>query len=246
MAKEQIQKQNEIKKAPKKTTSIDNPIYTYCESRGNEIIIRFDKDSKTSVAFCRFPDTRECPAESFYKGQCNPDNGAKYYETTITTTTADQIPIKNNNFVNCDSTYQPVCGNDNFTYTNPCLAQIQNISIQYDGPCKDAPVDNNSDEPTAPKNINNQNSGPMPGWLKIVKDFITNSPANNPPAFIEICNLGGSTYYYQSDGCDTCFSTLYDKDSKTICYPNNSALDCPSNFDPQKRTSCQRIWTDER
>jgi len=35
------------------------PEHTFCESRGHELIIRFDKETQSSKAYCRFPDTTE-------------------------------------------------------------------------------------------------------------------------------------------------------------------------------------------
>eukprot|EP01129_Flabellula_baltica_P006539 TRINITY_DN245_c1_g2_i1.p1 TRINITY_DN245_c1_g2~~TRINITY_DN245_c1_g2_i1.p1 ORF type:complete len:231 (+),score=16.27 TRINITY_DN245_c1_g2_i1:432-1124(+) len=35
----------------------------------------------------------------------------------------------------CTKEYRPVCGCNNITYSNPCMASAVNISIQYSGPC---------------------------------------------------------------------------------------------------------------
>ncbi len=36
----------------------------------------------------------------------------------------------------CTLQYEPVCGVDGKTYSNPCFASCENVGIAYEGECK--------------------------------------------------------------------------------------------------------------
>ncbi|MBI4992714.1 MAG: DUF333 domain-containing protein [Candidatus Magasanikbacteria bacterium] len=238
-----------VKKKPQIDTSA-NPAYAYCKKTGNELIIRFNETTSSSVAYCRFVDTTECEAEKFFKQTCAPGQGAKTYALTE----------KNNNFAACTNEYEPICGANGITYTNTCLAQVQGIIISHTGVCapteqKQVVIENkNSTAENTSKNaekiaaVDNQNTSDPSGWLGIIKDFALSAPKSNPPAFIEKCAYSGNTTYYFSPGCDGCATTLYNQNGNIICYPSND-LDntCPAYFTGAYRANyCSKTWQDNR
>jgi len=239
-----------VKKQP---TEPENLAENFCKNSGHELIIRFDQKTQHSKSFCRFSDMTECDANDFYLGNCLPGEGALPKQTKP----KEDINI----FTACGTEYEPVCGQDELTYTNNCLAQIQGIIISHQGACVSGKTTvapdykTNSKTPsTKPKPEEESFSDlpptvdtSVPSWMGVVKDFILSSSANSPKAFIEKCNYGDETYYFQSDGCADCFSILYNKDGDSICYPSNDLNgDCPGSFTNKYRPGCTRIWTDDR
>ncbi|MBI4427391.1 MAG: DUF333 domain-containing protein [Candidatus Magasanikbacteria bacterium] len=231
-----------VKKKPQIDTSA-NPAYAYCKKTGNELIIRFNETTSSSIAYCRFADTTECEAEKYFKQACAPGQGAETYTVTE----------KNNDFTACTNEYEPVCGANGINFTNSCLAQVQGIIISHTGVCapaeqKQIAQDNPSGQTEKIVTVDSQNTTDPSGWLGIIKDFALSAPKSNPPAFIEKCAYSGNTAYYFSPGCDGCATTLYNQNGNIICYPSND-LDntCPAYFTGAYRANyCTKTWQDNR
>lgn len=240
-------KKTEIIKKKPQTEEPTNPSHDYCQKTGNEIIIRMDQTTTSSIAYCRFADGTECEAEKYFKQSCAPGQGAKPY----------QPPEQFDNFSVCTNEYEPVCGANGINYTNACLAQTQGIIISHKGVCKPSELkqpENTIDSSAPAVNQNKSNTtvenqdAVDTGWLGIIKDFALSMPKSNPPAFIEKCVYSNNPIYYSSPGCDGCVTTLYDKTGKVICYPSNDIdNDCPPYFTSVYRAnSCSKIWQDSR
>lgn len=239
-----------IKKKPD-TADIKIQAQNFCEARGYELIIRFDKTAQSSGSFCRFKDGSECEAVAFFTGKCVPGNKGP----TATSTP----PIKTNSLLVCTTDYNPVCGANGINYTNSCVAQAQGIKIARNGVCLNKDIINAQENEPAIKtaeskgeikttnNIIIEKLSPE-SWLPIVKDMVISNPPSDPPAFIEKCTVAGRTYYFRSDGCTNCFAVLYDIGGIPVCYPNNDInSDCPASFDKTYRSKyCTRIWQDPR
>lgn len=219
-----------------------NPAYVYCESQSYELIIRFDKTSQSSKAYCRFPDTTECVAQEFMQGTCKLGQGSKLYYPDAS----------NDEYENCPQTYEPVCTENNITFTNQCIAQKQKAVIIYTGPCiKEEEttinyIETNQEKTEIIEDAPTEIS--LPDWLPILTDLITSEPANEPAAFVEKCIYGTTVVYYQSAGCIDCYNTLYNTNGEVICFPNNdTTASCPSYFDQKNRKYyCEQIWIDTR
>jgi len=239
-----------VKKNPA-TEQSKNPIYDFCESKGYQIIIRFDKTTNGSKAYCHFDDSKECEAESFAKGTCSKENGAVFYNPTPTL-----VPV-------CTITDPVVCGADGKTYINHCSAEKQNVVVKRQGNCADEQTNNiQPTNPLFPDNPVTKNSNPVAttnpvttpstntnlDWLKTATDILGSGLVNNPRAFIEKCNYGGTILYFASEGCTNCFTTLYTENGSILCYPNNDISNsCPTYFNKSNRSkNCSLYWKDKR
>ncbi len=239
----------EQKTAPtviRKPTTEQNlsPIYDFCEKNGNEIIIRFDSETQSSKAYCRFPDTTECPALEYQAGTCLPGQNSQTYKAE-NTVNATEV---------CIQTYDPVCGEDGITYTNDCVAKMQGIKITKTGVC--APVPPVVTQPSLPLPEKNNNISPInsniptnieqnPDWLELIKKFVTSQTAKSPRTRINRCSYNGQTAYLQLDTCTSCYSTLYNSLGRVICYPDHDFSNSCPNFS-LNTANCTRIWTDNR
>lgn len=229
-------------------TEPSNPFYDFCEEQGHQIIIRFDITSNASKAYCRFPDTTECPANTFASGECGPNKGAQIYEP------GSEIQV----YENCTQTYEPVCGEGNITFTNECLAKIQGVKIISSGACptiaeptipttptKDTPTPTISTPPTTDTS---QSPSATPDWVNTAIDIITAQPVSKPKAFIDRCVYNNKTMYYQSAGCPKCRVVLSSETGTALCYPNNDFNNICAKHLPlnNRQDYCKRLWTDSR
>ncbi len=68
----------------------------------------------------------------FVFGCTIPGLGGAANVTNVTNATGNVTNVT----VACQSSYEPVCGNDGVTYNNSCLASTSNVSVASAGPCK--------------------------------------------------------------------------------------------------------------
>ena len=213
--------------------------YTFCESKGYELIIRFDKATQSSKAYCRFPDTTECEAISFLTGKCNQSNSS----TTVEVVKVDQ-PIKT--IKECPKNYDPVCGSNGATFTNECIAASQNVKVISLGTCQKSDSTTSAGSTSGGVTTKIDNSAPY--WLPTITDMFLLEPKSTPAAFVEKCAFDTKIVYYASYGCAACEDMLYDEEAELICYPNKDLTkNCPGYFNLNtKKSYCKRIWTDTR
>lgn len=225
-------------KMPDSETKVE---YTFCESRGFELIIRFDKATQSSKAYCRFPDTTECEAISYMRGECNQGNSSTTYEIVAT----DQ-PIKT--IKECPKNYDPVCGANGATFTNECIATSQNVKVVSLGTCQKSEETTTNNPGIISGTTGSKPDSSQPYWLPIITDMFLLEPKSTPPTFVDKCVFDTKTVYYASYGCANCEDLLYDADANLICYPNKDLTkDCPDYFNLNtKKSYCRRIWTDNR
>jgi len=233
-----------IKKKPV-TPEAKNPAFDYCQNNGFDVVIRFDKTDQASKAYCQFKDGSECEVEEYLQKKCQPGQGGADKNYIASSATA-------NDFAVCTNEFKPVCGANGINYTNTCVAQVQGIKIAHQGVCTKSDsnifINDNVIEPNKDGRTEIDNTPTSVEWLPIVKDFVLASPPVSPHAFIEKCEILGSTYFYLSGSCANCSPEIYNKDGTIICYQNNDLNNsCPMSFTKQNRTKyCERIWQDTR
>ena len=210
--------------------------YDFCENHGNEVIVRFDEGTETSKVYCRFPDTTECEADTFMHGTCYAGNGSTTYETKNHET---EVII-------CSQSYDPVCGKNGITYSNACMASVNNIEIKYEGVCLETQTEENVAQ--EPVNTTAVITKEKPDWLDLIIDLSRTESVQSPRSYIDKCAYSSDILYYQFGGGNNSYSTLYNKDGQAICSPSNEINnDCPDYFKAGDRSrNCKRIWTDDR
>jgi len=235
-------KQTTIQNTPVKPTITKQPViknthedaYDFCEAQGNELIIRFDQETESSKAYCRFSDTTECDAQAVFYATCAPGNGSSKYEF-------EQVE---NKIIFCAEDYTPVCGENGVTYSNECIASTNNIKVDYEGVCLKIQTENATDETNQ---INNTIVKPetTPNWIDVIIEMIKIEPKKTPPAYINQCVYKNNIVYYQSDGCKDCYDILYNNVGQVMCYPSHDLTNQCKDY-LKSNTGCKRIWTDTR
>lgn len=212
--------------------------YDFCEANGNQVIIRFNKDTQASQTFCRFSDTTECDALEYMAGRCGPGKGSKIYPK-------DTTPLSD-----CPTEQKVVCGDNGKSYGNSCLAEKEKAQVVHEGACTEE--ERLAKVPVTTPQVNTptgNGTAPVitkdkPDWLNIAISFITSVPARNPRAFMDKCLVNNSTVYFVKNDD----AILYNENGEAICYPNNDINNsCPGTFDANfRKQNCIRIWTDNR
>lgn len=97
----------------KEKTKIENPASNFCIEEGGSVEIRSNDLGEYGV--CIFNDNSECEEWMFFNGNCN---------------IGDFIREPNKA---CTLEYNPVCGVNGVTYSNPCMAG--EVPIVKEGSC---------------------------------------------------------------------------------------------------------------
>jgi hypothetical protein len=228
-----------IKKAPTSARKIfsDNNTaekYQECRQRGYSIVKKFDQQTEKTRTYCKFNGTA-CLLDKFISGQCGPGKGDIKLEENK----------KPGRPINCKE-YNPVCGENDHTYANRCLAQRTEVNIAHEGYCSNkvavdlsekkkqqnsnnSKVRPNNNQQTSNQNNNegNQdNQQKIPNWVDIV---ISLSKSDNQ-AYIKRCNLKEKTFYYQKLNSE--IDTVYNQQGNIICNPSRDFNNtCPKNLD---------------
>ena len=94
------------------TTQLANPASEFCEDNNGTVDIRSSQNGEYGV--CVFQDNSECEEWMFYRGEC--EAGKYIYQDKA-----------------CTREFNPVCGENGVTYSNPCVAG--DIPIVHEGSC---------------------------------------------------------------------------------------------------------------
>lgn len=238
-------------------TTLQQDAYLFCTKKGYTIQIRFIPGENKNIAYCVFDESHECESVSFMKGKCND-------ETTATSTEEDTLsmfePGLNDKFPLrlCEPIADPVCGKDNKTYTNPCIARFLNINIAHRGICEREEVAEDEEIDTPPtlsdtpiieiakapiaalakKMQTNKNKN----WIEIPSSLLKSSTDKN--STLLKCERNNATTFLVKTGCPAnCFSTLYDAGGEVICYPGHDMSGtCPEYINSSEyKNSCTSV-----
>ncbi|OGH66362.1 MAG: hypothetical protein A3B90_02365 [Candidatus Magasanikbacteria bacterium RIFCSPHIGHO2_02_FULL_41_13] len=224
-------------------TTAQQEAYLFCIQKGYDIQIRYIGAQNRNIAYCVIDKDTECESIAFRQGTC----------PTTTTTPEDSVsqmfePIPGDKFPLrlCDPVANPVCGVDNNTYTNGCVAEFLGVKISHNGSCdrpaaiaeavNDSPVidisipqKNTADsnvtpsKTTNPAPIGSSKNASTNTWVEIPLSLLQSTAGSSNR--IDRCTYGGTvTFYVHGE-----FPTLYNAKGEAICYPehdiNNS---CPT------------------
>jgi hypothetical protein len=244
-----------IIKQPKDIDPIETAINT-CQEDSYSISLVFDEIMQKTSAYCVFTNSTACDVVSYARGSCTT-------ETALPFNPIGENKDGNKVYRFCDTSSQPVCGIDAITYSNPCIAEVQEKEIAHEGPCNES-LDGANIIPksrieyekkvaiktatTKKRTSPNAKSYTVPtdserDWFSIMLDIADSEKESYKNNFIEECTISGKYYYFKSTGETNPFSILYDDSGSVICFPNNDVNTfCPKNFSATKRTGCTRIW----
>jgi putative hemolysin len=238
-------------------TTAQQEAYLFCIQKGYDIQIRYIAAQNRNIAYCVIDTDTECESIAFQQGTCpktattTPENALSEMFEPVP---GDRFPLRL-----CDPVANPVCGIDNNTYTNGCVAEFLGVKINHAGSCdqpaetaeavNDSPVIDISLPPKNTANTNSITKVTTPTVVGTSKNANTNTWVEIPLSLlqstagsasrIDRCTYGGTvTFYVHSE-----FPTLYNAKGEAICYPehdiNNS---CPTYITSGAYTnSCTKV-----
>ncbi len=241
-----------VQKQPDKSDPMEL-VYQFCEQNGNNIVVQFDEQSKTSRPFCVFSNNTQCGAVEYMNGECGPKNGAKIFVNTGNDVAAL--------LRNCSMEDPVVCGADGRNYTNRCVAELQHIVPKHTGVCtaEEQAETFASTDPAAvaAKKAQSGSSNQTVeasaeiisnDWLPILYQITLTNGKATPRATLEQCDVDGTTTYLYQKGGKNPFTVLYDESGTVECFPKNDMTeDCPEFItENTAATYCKEIWRDPR
>jgi hypothetical protein len=230
--------------------------YLFCKNNGHNVAAKFNNTKNELELFCIFSNNTECDLIAFYENKCGPNSGSQM------TQQSPQKILEDLRY--CDDSAPAVCGADGNNYANKCVAATQNIKVKHEGLC--APNEqanpltpkktqitqsastNNGSSSSQEKQVEQKTGEPAP-WLAMLFNIVETYGPTSPKTFVERCIFDKTTVnYYYSEGCQTCFSVLYNEEGDILCFPNNDITNsCPAYFKKgSSRIGCREIWRDPR
>lgn len=247
-----------VQKQPDKSDPMEL-VYSFCEKNGNNIVVQFDEQSKTSRPFCVFSNNTQCDAVAYMNGECGPQNGAKIFANTGNDVAAL--------LRTCTSEDPVVCGADGRNYTNRCVAELQHIVAKHTGVCTAdeqaetfIPTDPASTTPATGSGTVGSSSGVPTGsatpdeqdkaaeWLPLLYQLTLTIGKETPRASVEKCTADGTVTYHYQEGGKNPFTVLYTESGTVQCFPKNDITAvCPTFIKENKRAEyCKEVWRDIR
>ena len=245
-------------------TTVQQQAFLFCKRQGYTTEIAYTEKTGQEI-YCLLPDGLRCLATDFLHGICDTkkddatSNGVETISQPTTQKTVQHIPTGPRY---CSTIAEPVCGMDNITYTNACLASKNNVLVQYTGSCtapKKAPPVQQTTRTSKKQTTQTQTSSgsitqttpsaprtfvkTTPSWFHTITALLAQE-SHTIPATMTQCYSGDDIFYIQNDACLTCFSVLYNIDGETVCFPNNDIHNsCPEAFSQGKKPdNCRVIW----
>lgn len=239
-------------------TTTQQDAYLFCTQKGYDIQIRYVAAQNRNIAYCVIDKNTECDSIEFLQGTCpivttTPEDSISQMFEAIP---GDKFPLRL-----CDPVANPVCGVDNNTYTNGCVAEFLGVKISHQGSCdrpaeeanpiNDTPVvDISNPKKTSEKTKTIQISNtiekittsetkvvPNNNWVEIPLSLLQSTAGSD--SRIDRCSYAGTVTFYVHDE----FPTLYSAKGEAICYPKHDINNtCPSYITNGDYTNnCTRV-----
>lgn len=243
-------------------TTLQQEAYLFCTQKGYDIQIRYDSAKNRNITYCILDKNTECDSIAFLQGTCPTNTNSEDLSAMFEPITGDNFPLRL-----CEPKAEPICGIDNKTYTNACIAEFLGVKTRHTGSCdtsvEPVPVPTPETEiEAAPVEITlgqqtiygrsrsgSSNSSVSAGQPGTVENASTNTWVEIPLSLlqstagtdnrIDRCNFNGTVTFYVHDE----FPTLYNAKGEAICYPEHDINDtCPSYITSGAyKTSCQKV-----
>lgn len=238
-------------------TTLQQDAYLFCTKKGYTVQIRFIPGENKNIAYCVFDEKHECESVSFMNGKCSDENTATSTEEDILSMFepgfSDKFPLRL-----CEPIADPVCGKDNKTYTNPCIARFLDINIAHRGICDRPEIveENEIIQDSAPTIVDTpivdvakstaasliKKTQTNKNWIEIPSSLLKSSTDKN--STLQKCEENNTTTFLVKTGCPAnCFSTLYDVSGEVLCYPGHDISGtCPEYINNSSyKNSCTSV-----
>ena len=219
--------------------------YVFCTNHGYTINIVQNDDLSTSI-YCDIGTEPRCLATDFLDDTCPSNKLVNFFGEEI----KEEADVEQ-----CSNATKPVCGTNNRTYTNNCIAKQLGMEKKHDGPCDhqaNTPITNTEDlefnarppkkrssskKSTKKPTKHNQKTQVItenateaaPDWLTTSIALFDDEAKKTAQSFY--CKKDNTIHYLVEENCTECVTTLYTQSGNLVCYPSHDFDNsCPADF----------------
>ena len=230
--------------------TLEQQAYLFCTNHGYTIKIVQNEDLSTSI-YCNKGDTLPCLAIDFLQDACEEEKAVSFFGEDL---------IEEKELAVCSTIAKPICGTDNRTYANTCIAKQLNVATKHEGPCDyqiNTPITptESLEFDTRPKRKSRSTRTRQPSKTTKQKDSSKTTGSTQPepsepttPGWLTTslslfdsdskktvrayyCPKNGTSYYLVDEHCTECLKSLYSENGNLVCYPSHDFDNsCPSDF----------------
>ena len=229
--------------------TLEQQAYVFCTNHGYTIKIVQNEDLRTNI-YCDNGSTLPCLAIDFLQDTCEEEQVLSFFGEEIT---------EEKELAVCSTIAKPVCGTDNRTYANACIATQLAVVTKHEGPCDyqintsitpteslefdTRPKKKRSSRARRSRNTSEQKDSTQttgtaqpessesttPDWLTTSLSLFDSDSKKTVAAYY--CPKNGTSYYLVDEHCTECLKSLYNEHGNLVCYPSHDFDNsCPSDF----------------